>query len=208
MIVENWKEPKEPSKPAYSWGVTPWTTRDGMTPEKAQQIIQRCVDRVQNEAFCARFLGVGDKAIGVYLKNAQSIPRGVGEKVMRLHAVCQTMPQQRKPTKRELERFAEEEQLFLTVSERNSEACARAGRMVADARTRAGMTIKATIEKIGMTGYELKHIESRGVTPFSRLFFPLFELFGLNPEDCGFCGGKGEAIKRWRRNKTMRSAKQ
>lgn len=87
------------------------------------------------------------------------------------------------------------------IEKANREARAKFGAMVKEARVELGVTVRGLNEILCETrgakrsATYIQAIEIRGLTPRSELFFPLCELLGIDPMECGFVGELGDDVK-------------
>lgn len=196
------------SLPPRKWGVLPWTTPDGVTPELARDMIIDCARRVTAGELAA-MLGVGTEAVRVYQQNAASIPRHVGEKIRAVRRACAQLP----PTQTK----AADKEIIIKSKDINEVATKKAGAAFKAERLKRGWSVKQFIEAVGRENisdpdhpHNYAEQEEIGISPRARVFFPACELFGIDPLSFGFASWMRTVIENWarerRRDKTTVSA--
>lgn len=208
-------ESKDTTQPRL-WGVLPWKMPDGMDAKKAQVIMRAFIEKTHRHDVLCWALKIPSGTAEMYLQNADTIPKSIAARLPVLKKILMKNPAR---TLRIMDKISvtdcghgvsrsdETARVFKleTIAEINSNAAARAGFEFNKKRLERGMSRREVSElcerqmHVTISADSISDYEHRGITPSTKNFFTLCELYGVRPESFGFAGAHGEKIRKWRK---------
>jgi hypothetical protein len=193
--------------PPSTWGALKWQMPDGMNAEKAQRIMRAFVIYTHSIAALCGELQIPEYTARTYLCNAAQISKSVVYKLPRLEQVLSRNP----ALVTEIYKHIDEEEFTppMLISQKgvpnfrlqNMEASERVASKFALTRRALGMTSEEVAQEAGIKPADVMKAERVGLTPKAKPFFPLCEVYHIDPEIFEFVGDCGRRVESWRKSR-------